>query len=83
MSVKKWYPTGNMAWKQSMTHDPILVREFVELDVGELDATHTGNYEWRPVPILPDNPPAPVPSDLVGIPYEDYPGIPENLPGSS
>ena len=51
-----------------------LVREFVELDIGEMDVTPTGNYEWRPIPILPDNPPPPVPSGLLGIPDEDYPG---------
>jgi hypothetical protein len=37
----------------------ILVQEVVEIEVDDEEATYTGAVEWRPIPILPENPPPP------------------------
>jgi hypothetical protein len=72
---RKWFPTGNLAWREcsSSTTAPCsvgdtdkdqcyeLVQEVYEIEErgGYGDLFQTGRIEWRPVPVLPSNPPRP------------------------
>jgi hypothetical protein len=69
--VRKWFPTGHLAWRKPLTDSwpsaRELVQELFEVEILQ-EATETqgaafqltGAYEWRPIPILPPNPPKPV-----------------------
>jgi len=72
--VRKWFPTGNLAWNEVPRYGddgehPVamlygstyeLVQEVYEvLFISDDEQQRTGNIEWRPIPILPPEPPQP------------------------
>ena len=79
--VRKWFPTGNLAWRTIEWRGPgfgsgvfhrrldrgivqggvyELVQEVYEvLFISDDEQKRTGNIEWRPIPILPPEPPQP------------------------
>lgn len=63
--VRKWFPTGNLAWQKmgysfGMSDSRELVQEVYEvLFISDDEQQRTGNIEWRPIPILPPEPPQP------------------------
>jgi len=65
-TVRKWFPTGNLAWRESPVYCDVgeyqrteLVQELFEVEFGPGpdDAKRTGRQEWRPIPILPPDAP--------------------------
>lgn len=68
MTRKVWVPTGNLAWRNTERSGFLptceLVQEVVEVEIDDDKAEYTGNFEWRPIPILPENPQPPTREDF-------------------